>query len=269
MQNLLDYGYSADYDVIAMIKRRDRDITVTRIPVLIPSRKGKPDGWIPGQKQISPEDYIDEGVTVLALDAIDVLHNPAKVQQLQREFSTRLSDDTLLNLTTLVQLTHAYQTRNIREVARYLKFRTVQLSRKWKPAWEQSPPELLNEEKRFWNEYASKEAKNELQHLPNRIGLAVNENLAKVKFVSWWVIRDKHFSPGLFCRDLETALYALVAAGLGSKKTFAICQLSDCGKQFYQTKRTQRFCSLQCANTARKRREREKKARIQHAHKTW
>lgn len=84
------------------------------------------------------------------------------------------------------------------------------------------------------------------------IGNQVNDRLKDVRFVIWWVIEQRHFAPGLLCRDLASAVMAMLAARITAKQNFAVCALPSCRKRFIRTKKNNRYHSRKCGDTHRK-----------------
>ena len=93
----------------------------------------------------------------------------------------------------------------------------------------------------------------------SEIARQLNARLRQVKFVIWWVERERKFAPGFFCENAAIAFAALLVASVASPEGLGVCE--RCGARFSRKKRIQRYCSLRCGNAARKSRQRAGKGR--------
>jgi len=85
---------------------------------------------------------------------------------------------------------------------------------------------------------------------PNReLAAELNHRLRGAKPVIWWVKSEHRLAPGLYCRDIATALFAQLHTRLQTPKGLAVCL--RCEKPFIRSKRIQRYCSSNCGAAAR------------------
>jgi len=81
--------------------------------------------------------------------------------------------------------------------------------------------------------------------------------LSKVRFVIWEDKLTGKFVPGLYCPNVQTALYASVLYGLGVPGGLAICRNPKCRQPFIRSRGEKQFyCSDKCRVAAGMRRYR-------------
>ena len=110
-----------------------------------------------------------------------------------------------------------------------------------------------------------------IQQEPFRAVLEMlNGGLGKVRPVVWWSSTKKRASLGLYCPNVDSALFALALREMGMPGGLGVCQ--RCGNPFHRSRRTQRYCSHRCqlADSMRRyrkrhatRRNRNKQAKFQ------
>ena len=81
--------------------------------------------------------------------------------------------------------------------------------------------------------------------------------LSEARFVIWEDKLTGKFVPGLYCPNVQTALYASVLYGLGVPGGLAICRNPKCRQPFIRSRgETQSYCSHKCQVAAGMRRYR-------------
>lgn len=81
--------------------------------------------------------------------------------------------------------------------------------------------------------------------------------LSEARFVIWEDKLTGKFVPGLYCPNVQTALYASVLYGLGVPGGLAICLNQKCRQPFIRSRgKTQSYCSHKCQVAAGMRRYR-------------
>ncbi len=96
----------------------------------------------------------------------------------------------------------------------------------------------------------------------NELGTTLNSGIYQSRFVVWWAERQRRFAAGLYCKDMATALRALVLSRIGEPGGLGVCQ--RCGTPFPRSRRKQAYCSYKCqaaAGMARYRARKKRKAR--------
>jgi len=260
-------------------RTRDRDVTVTAIPVLLRGTRTAEKQWVKDgvvlggwTEKTGPEAddcrVYDLPVRMLPFNSLECLTNGKKLGRLKREYGQRLPEQAFLKLRALLSLTDALRSRNAELLRQYVQRQSVIDAKMWRSIAEsmhaQSPEEFApwSEKDRNWAFYTSKErVLKRLKRPYNVIGAEMTKLLRDVRFVLWWVDREGKFAPGLYCETLETALAALMVSRIQSSQALAVCQRKGCENTFIRMKRNQRFCSLRCGNAARKAKERSKKRR--------
>jgi hypothetical protein len=102
--------------------------------------------------------------------------------------------------------------------------------------------------------WAKQTLRQRMQYPLSELSAQLNRKMKNVRFVLWWVDKEKKFAPGLFCQDLSTAMAVSLVSHIASPRAVAVCE--RCGNQFIRTKTIQLFCSLRCGNAERKARQR-------------
>jgi hypothetical protein len=87
----------------------------------------------------------------------------------------------------------------------------------------------------------------------------INQGLERVRFVVWLAECEQKFAPGLYCDDLGSAVCALLLSNLGERGGLGACEF--CGKTFFRSRRSQRYCGYKCQTAAGMRRYRAKAKR--------
>jgi hypothetical protein len=225
--------------------QRDRDDVGTVVPVLIPAFRGeRRDGFI-------PRDYVevdDEGnghsVTDLTVRMVPFKQMALLIQGevgRRRAENWRLTKRERAQLTSLATLVQAKTTRDRSKLESYVRMESGLLA-------EGVVAEL--------NKWTSKDrtqiALSRVRDPYRTIGNELNYRLKNARFVMWWVEQQKHFAPGILCRDLYTAIVALLVSRVTASQNFAVCSLPSCGRQFVRVKKNNRYCSRKCGDTHRK-----------------
>ena len=217
-----------------------------------------------------PHDYVvyDLPVRMLPFGSLECLTDGKKLAKLQREYGQLLPKKAHRGLWALLTLTDAVRSRNSELYRKYVNLKAVDDAEKWRSLVEsldgQSPEEFVPWSPKDRNSAYSRSKESILKRLRrpyNIIGAEMTERLRNVRFVLWWVDRERKFAPGLYCETLETALTALMLSRIQSPQALAVCQRAGCENRFIRVKRSQRFCSLRCGNAARKAKERSKRRR--------
>lgn len=105
----------------------------------------------------------------------------------------------------------------------------------------------LEEQRDFWREHeqifllSAKFPALELMKM-------LNHEIRSARLVMWWSIRDKKIMPGVYCRDLATALFAL--ALVYSDKPTGLAACLRCGTMFSKHKGGHNYCSHSCQTAA-------------------
>ena len=85
-----------------------------------------------------------------------------------------------------------------------------------------------------------------LRELGEQLNVCVRDTV----FVIWWSDIEKRFVPGLYCKNLFTALGALALAKIGRPGGLSTCQRPQCGRVFIRSRGKQDYCSPQCQAAA-------------------
>lgn len=94
------------------------------------------------------------------------------------------------------------------------------------------------------------------------LGRELNTGVKDIVFSIWWSDRSKRFSPGLFCPDSRSALYALALTHIGEPGGIACCL--HCNTPFIKSRRHQSHCSSGCQTASASARHRNRKTKALH-----
>jgi hypothetical protein len=239
--------------VMLTVVKRDRDNVVTNIPVLIPAARGeKRDGWITRDETVEDEEGSAHQVHDLTVRMVPFAQISALLsgQAVSKGTAWQLSQEEKRKLLRLATLVEGAVTRNQSRLQLYIKMESDSLF------------ELA--EINRWNAADRRRvALTRAQNAFRTIGNEVNRNLGRVRFVIWWVEEQRHFAPGLLCRDLPTALTALLVSRITASQNFAVCALPSCRRQFVRVKKNNHYCSRKCGDTHRKQLQRARLRRRQ------
>jgi len=235
---------------------RDRDNSVTAIPVLVPAVPHvKRDGTI-----YQTADY-DIAVRILTLTDPEALliENPKTSHD--EEFQ-RVGRRQQVGLLALLRLTQAVQTRNPADLKAYLRLESADEISRWVDSQSKlrsalgarNWPKPKRKDVEAAQESIVRSVARRIRFPLSEIARQLNARLRQAKFVIWWVERERKFAPGIFCEDAATAFAALLVAHVASPEGLGVCE--RCGTRFSRKKRIQRYCSLRCGNAARKSRQR-------------
>ena len=242
-----------------MYRYRDRDNDVTTLPILF--------GAVPHEKRdgrIIRSDGSDIAVRVVPRNAVEGIFNPKRREEINEAFNEAfktVSEDALIDLKALVFLLQAIESRSSETLKTYVK---------WK-----APLEALRSEKHIskilgelCDGKPARDSTNKDKYLLSAVRSLfrrvryplsefcrqLNAHARLAQFVIWWDESRKKFVPGLYCKNMATAL----AIGLFFRQA-GVCV--RCQNWFIPTsKKPQRFCSLRCGNADRKSRQRERAA---------
>jgi hypothetical protein len=242
---------------MALQPSRDRDIGVTDLPILVDAFPyEKRDG------RVIKLDGDDIAVRIIPRNAVQGLFDLKRKEEINREFNEAfktLSPGALTDLKALVFLFQAIESRSHETLKAYVK---------WKAPLEAARAEkhvatLLAElgeskqgavrgagEDRYLRD-AVRSLLRRTRYPLSELSKQLNAHARLARFVVWWDESKRKFAPGLYCKDMATAL----AIALFFREA-AICE--RCKNWFIPTKRVQRFCSLGCGNVDRKARQRER-----------
>src|SRR5215469_11415920 len=223
--------------------KRDGDNVGTTIRVLIPAVRGeKGDGWVTRDQTVVDEEegsghqLRDLTVQVVPLARISALLSGKADRKGTAWQLTQEEKQELLRLATLVE---GAVTRNQSRLRLYIKMESNSLL-------------ALAEVNRRSAEDRRRVALSRAQNAFRTIGNEVNRRLGRVQFVIWWVEEERHFAPGLLCRDLPTAVAALLVSRITASQNLAICALPSCRSQFVRVKKNNHYCSRKCGDAHRK-----------------
>lgn len=76
----------------------------------------------------------------------------------------------------------------------------------------------------------------------------MNRGIQRVRFIVWWVERERRLAPGLYCEDTSSALFALALVSLGGPGSLCVCL--RCGTPFFARRGKQVYCSYRCQTAA-------------------
>jgi hypothetical protein len=229
---------------------------VTDLPVLIDAvPENRRDGRV-----IVPDDY-DIAVRVLPLDAPEMLSSMAATERLDNEFKT-VPQRQRAGLLALLRLVQAIQTRSHKHLAAYSNIQSEIEIQRWLAKQKEFVAAFGPRRWRMPTNAQVETAKSEVAaqirgraRFPiSEVSRHLNRYLRRARFVIWWSEREQQLLPGLYCKDMATAMAALMFSRVASTKGRAVC--GRCGKEFVRTRRTQTFCTLRCGNAARKARQR-------------
>jgi hypothetical protein len=87
----------------------------------------------------------------------------------------------------------------------------------------------------------------------------LNHGIREVHLVVWWAKHEKRYAPGLYCKDISTALHALTLSRIGEPGSLAVCE--RCHSPFIRTRAAKEYCSHRCRVAAGMERYRERQKR--------
>ena len=244
--------------ITSTIETRDRDNTVTDLPVLVDA---VPKEQAHGRVTV-PGDY-DIVVRVLPLDAPEMLASEAGIHQLKERFNvvTKTKRDRT-QLLALLKLVQALQKRSLERLAAYEEIESEVETHEWlakqkefqnafgRTQWRMPTKAQIKAERARTVANVRRRTRFPISEVSRRL----NELLRNARFVIWWSERERQLRPGLYCEEMSTAIAALIFSRIASTKGRAVC--AHCGREFVRGKRTQTFCTLRCGNAARKARQR-------------
>jgi len=91
------------------------------------------------------------------------------------------------------------------------------------------------------------------------LGRTLNQGIREVRLVVWWAKHEKRFAPGIYCKDISTALHALTLSRIGEPGSLAVCE--RCHSPFIRTRAAKDYCSHRCRVAAGMERYRERQKR--------
>jgi hypothetical protein len=80
--------------------------------------------------------------------------------------------------------------------------------------------------------------------------------IAPSQLVLWWRSRERDLAAGVYCFNLDAALFALLLSRSAMPQGTAIC--TRCQKVFIRSRIAQKFCSRRCGNAVRQEQRRAK-----------
>jgi hypothetical protein len=89
----------------------------------------------------------------------------------------------------------------------------------------------------------------------------LNSGIRGTRFVVWWAERERRLAPGIYCKDVTSALFALALSTIGQPGGVGVCK--RCHKPFIRlrTGPKQDYCSYKCRVAAGMVRYRARKKR--------
>lgn len=245
---------------MALSISRDRDIDVTDLPILVDAFPyEKRDG------RVIKLDGEDIAIRIIPRNAVEGLFDCKRKEEINRDFNqafNTVSEDALTDLKALVFLFQAIESRSHETLKTYVKWKApVEAARAEKHVskllaelGESKQGAVSDTEKDRYLLDAVRNLLRRTRYPLSELGRQLNTHARLARFVVWWDESKRKFAPGLYCKDMTTAL----AIALFFREA-AICE--RCKNWFIPTKAVQRFCSLRCGNADRKARERERATR--------
>ena len=240
-----------------MNRYRDRDNAVTTLPILFDAFSyEKRDG------RVIRSDGGDFAVRVIPRNAVEAIIDPKRREEINQKFNQAfktVSEDALTDLKALVFLLQAIEGRSHETLKTYVKWKAPLEAARAEKGISTLLAKLGDTKPRDSDAGKDKYLTNAVRSLLRRtryplseFSRELNAHARLARFVIWWDERSKKFVPGLYCKDMATAL----AIGLFFRQA-GVCL--RCKNWFIPTsKKPQRFCSLRCGNADRKARERER-----------
>src|ERR1035441_1967704 len=192
------------------------------LPVLIPSPATKGAGWfVQGGK---PQD-----VRVVPAVALRLFLDEHGRQGFEKQFGV-VTDEERRHLLFLLGMADAIKKRDGRELRGAVR-------RYCEDIEDPEDPGL-----RYWYESHLWE---DVRRSPLReLGATLNQGIREVRLVVWWAKHEKRFAPGLYCKDISTALHALTLSQIGQPGSLAVCE--RCHSPFIGTRAARDYCSHRC-----------------------
>lgn len=185
------------------------------LPVLLACRREKRDGVVFLGVDLP-------SVRVLDARAVELFIRPSSRVQFEREYGV-VREHTRNSLLYLIGLADGISKRD--SVGLY------KLIKKW--SWYLDPHRDF---RALWEE---------IRRGPiNELGTRLNGRLYRTRVVVWWAEPQRKFTPGLYCKDIDTALHAVLLSRLGIPGGLGICL--KCQTPFARSRRTQNYCSHRC-----------------------
>lgn len=245
---------------------------MTSLPILVRCKAIDRDGHIvlKGRRSVP--------VSVVPLKELESLWNPDQRKKFESSYGhiPQLAEARLLTLNRLLQAIRTRDPGNLGHLSTYAKLagaeerttdvircaRDLGVSEDWcrrmaeetekrtgyPPFGPLGPATEQYYESRVWERLC--------RPLPE-LSRKLNRRLQSVRLVIWWVMQSQIPAPGLFCPDIETALFALTFSRIASPQGWSVCL--RCSASFMRTRRDQKYCSLRCGGATRKARERKRK----------
>jgi hypothetical protein len=82
------------------------------------------------------------------------------------------------------------------------------------------------------------------------------DRIALAKLVLWWRSKERDLAAGIYCADIDAALFALLLSRTVMPQGTAIC--TRCWKLYTRSRVAQKFCSRRCGNAVRQAQKRAK-----------
>jgi hypothetical protein len=204
------------------------------IPVLIPSPATKGAGWfVWGVKS--------QAVRVVPADALRPFLDEKGRQGFEKQFGV-VAEQERRHLLFLLGMADAIKKRDTQELRGVVRRYCEDI---------EDPEQGWIAERHTWMDVC--------QSPLRELGATLNHGIREVRLVVWWAKHEKRFAPGIYCKDISTALHALALSRIGESGSLAVCE--RCHSPFIRTRAAKEYCSHRCRVAAGMERYRERQKR--------
>ncbi len=202
------------------------------IPVLIPSSEAKGAGWVIGNGK-------PQHVRVVPADALRLFLDEHDRQGFEKQFGV-VGEQSRRHLLFLLGLADAIKKRDTQELHGVVR-RYCEDGTEW--GWD-------------FEAYILRGLYRNPSH---ELCTDLNRGIREVRLVVWWAKHEKRYAPGIYCKDISTALHALTLSRIGEPGSLAVCE--RCHSPFIRTRAAKEYCSYRCRVAAGMERYRERQKR--------